>query len=66
MKLGNYISGAWADGGGDGTALTDPVLGDELARASSEGLDLGSALDHARKVGGPGLRKLTYAERGAL
>jgi 3,4-dehydroadipyl-CoA semialdehyde dehydrogenase len=66
MKLGSYVSGAWTDGGGEGVALVDPVLGDELARASSEGIDLGAALDHARKMGGPALRKLTYAERGAL
>ena len=28
MKLGNYVSGAWVDGGGGGTPLVDPVLGD--------------------------------------
>lgn len=66
MKLGNYVSGAWVEGSGGGAALVDPVLGDELARASSDGVDLAAALNHARNVGGPELRKLTYAERGAL
>ena len=34
--------------------------------ASSEGVDLGAALDYARTTGGPALRALTFAERGAL
>ncbi len=66
MKLGNYVAGAWTEGSGEGKPLVDPVLGEELARASSEGIDVRGALEHARKVGGPALRRLTYAERGNL
>lgn len=66
MMLGNHVGGRWVEGRGEGTPLVDPVLGDELARASTEGLDLAAALDYARTTGGAALRALTYGERGAL
>jgi 3,4-dehydroadipyl-CoA semialdehyde dehydrogenase len=66
MKLASYVSGAWQEGAGEGTPLVDPVTGEELARASTDGVDLAAALDHARAVGGPALRALTFAERGQL
>lgn len=66
MRLQHYLNGAWEDGTGDGVALLDPTTGEELARASGDGLDLGAALDHARRVGAPALRAMSYAERGAL
>lgn len=66
MKLASYVGGDWAEGAGEGVALTDPVLGDELARASSEGIDIGAAMDHGRKTGGPALRRLSFAERAGL
>ncbi|MEE8516432.1 MAG: 3,4-dehydroadipyl-CoA semialdehyde dehydrogenase [Alphaproteobacteria bacterium] len=66
MNLASYVSGGWVEGTGEGTALTDPVLGTELARASSDGVDLAQAMDHARKTGGPALRELSFAARGEL
>ena len=66
MKLANYVGGRWVEGRGDGQALIDPVLGTELARASTEGIDFAAALDHARRIGGGALRALNFAERAAL
>src|SRR6266704_862021 len=66
MKLPNYVAGQWIDGSGPGTPVVVPVTGDELARISSEGLDLNTALDFARSQGGPALRQLTYAQRADL
>src|SRR6266851_5184052 len=66
MKLLNYIAGQWIEGSGLGTPLVDPVTGDELARISSDGVDLKSALEFARSQGGPTLRQLTYAQRADL
>lgn len=66
MLLENYLEGRWAAGSGEGTALIDPVTGAELARAGSDGLDLGAALAYARDTGGPALRAMSYAERAAL
>ena len=66
MRVSNYVCGEWRDGEGEGTALVDPVSGAEIARASSDGIDLSAALDYARNAGGPALRDLSYGERGAL
>ena len=66
MKLTNFVAGQWTEGKGAGAALVDPVTGAELARASTEGVDYRAALEHARRVGGPNLRKLSFAERAAL
>lgn len=66
MTLQHYLGGRWLDGTGDATPLLDPVTGEELAAVAGGGLDLAGALDHARTVGGPALKAMTYAERGAL
>ena len=54
MKLPNYVSGRSTEGRGTGAALHDPVLGTELARASTDGIDFAAALQYARGTGGPG------------
>jgi 3,4-dehydroadipyl-CoA semialdehyde dehydrogenase len=66
MKLPNYLSNKWVEGAGSGEPLVDPVTGDELARISSQGLDLNAALEFARSQGGPALRQLSYAQRADL
>ena len=39
------------------------VTGEVIAETGSNGLDFGAMLDHARKVGGPALRAMTFHER---
>jgi len=64
--LQSYLGGTWRTGSGEGTPLVDPTTEQTLAHASSEGLDLGAALDHARREGGPALRAATFAQRAAM
>jgi len=64
--LENFVSGQWIAGSGPGEPLIDPTLGNELARVSTESIDLGAALHHARQVGGPELRALTFKQRAAM
>lgn len=66
MKLPNYVFGQWKEGAGLGEPLLDPVTGDELARISSQDIDVQAALEFARSHGGPALRELTYAQRADL
>jgi len=66
MKLASYVGGRWVEGSDQGTALIDPVLGTELARASTTGVDVAGALAFAREKGGPALRAMSFAERGGL
>ncbi len=65
-KLGNYITGNWITGDGDGQLLYNAVTGDAIATASTKGLDFQSITDYARKVGNPALRKMTFHERGNM
>lgn len=64
--LRSYLTGAWAEPAGAGRPVLDAVTGEEVARVSSAGLDLGAALDYGRAVGGPALRELTFHQRAAL
>ena len=64
--LHNHLGGRWQPGQGQGSALVDPVLGNELVRVSSAGLDLAEGFAHARDQGGVALRALSYAQRAAL
>lgn len=64
--LRSYVSGGWHTPSAEGTPLHDAVTGDEVARFSSAGVDIGAALDHGRRVGGPALRALTFHQRAAL
>jgi 3,4-dehydroadipyl-CoA semialdehyde dehydrogenase len=66
MKLPNYVSGKWQEGIGAGEPLVDPVSGEELARISSQGIDVKAALEFARSSGGQALRAMTYRERAEL
>ncbi|HEX9354225.1 MAG TPA: 3,4-dehydroadipyl-CoA semialdehyde dehydrogenase, partial [Streptosporangiaceae bacterium] len=63
--LRSYVSGRWT-APPDGRPVRDAVTGVEVARVSSDGIDLGAALDYGRRVGGPALRALTFHERAAL
>lgn len=65
-KLGNYFTGKWISGDGDGQTLYDAVNGREIAQASTKGLDFEKMLEYGRKVGNPALRKMTFQERGRM
>ena len=62
--LRNLVAGEWREPTGQGNPVRDAVTGEELARASSAGVDMGEALRHGRDVGA-GLRRLTFHERAA-
>lgn len=64
--LSSYLCDTWQAGDGVQETLVNPATMEELATASSAGLDLGAAMRHARDVGGPAMRAMTFAERGAM
>jgi len=66
LQLRSYVSGRWLAGSGPAQTLLNPTTEEPLAQASSEGLDLRAALEHARAAGGPALRAMSFAERGAI
>ena len=66
MKLGNYITGKWVTGDGDGQLLFNAVTGEAIASATTKGLDFKAMTDYARSIGNPALRKMTFHERGNM
>ncbi len=64
--LESYVAGSWYAAPDEGTPLADAVTGEEVARISSTGLDVAAMLHHARTVGGPALRELTFHERALI
>ena len=66
-QLLNYASDQWVPGEGALADIASAIDGSLVARTGSGGLDFGGMLRHAREVGGPALRKLTFhadANRG--
>jgi oxepin-CoA hydrolase/3-oxo-5,6-dehydrosuberyl-CoA semialdehyde dehydrogenase len=68
--LSSHLSGAWVTGAsgasGSPTVLVNPATEEPVAQVAGGGADLAAAVRYAREVGGPALRGLTFAERGAL
>ena len=65
-QLLNYARDQWIPGEGNLAELTSAIDGAPVATAGSGGLDFGGMLRHARDVGGPALRKLTFHERARM
>ncbi len=65
-KLGNYITGQWIHGTGDGQLLYNAVTGQPFAAATTQGLNFKSILEYGRAVGNPALRKMTFHQRGNM
>jgi oxepin-CoA hydrolase/3-oxo-5,6-dehydrosuberyl-CoA semialdehyde dehydrogenase len=66
MQLKNYALGQWTAGAEQGQSLYNAITGEEIATASSKGLDFAEMMNYARKTGGPALRKMTFQERGRM
>ncbi len=64
--LESYVAGRWFAADDEGAPVADAVTGETVVRVSSTGLDVVGMLDHARAVGGPALRELTFHQRAAL
>ena len=63
LKLKSFVSGEWHGGEGKIATLLNPATEEPLAETSTSGIDFSAALVHARDVGGPALRAMTFAER---
>jgi len=62
----NYERDRWIAGDGNLAELVSAIDGAPIATTGSGGIDFGAMLRHAREVGGPALRKLTFHERARL
>lgn len=66
MTLKSYLRGEWIEGRGELATLFNPTTGEPIAKAGTDGIEVKAALEYARREGGPALRAMTFAERGAV
>ena len=66
QKIKSYALGRWIEGEGPGQVVQHAVTGEPLGEVTSRGLDFQAMLNHARTIGGPALRKMTFHERALL
>jgi oxepin-CoA hydrolase/3-oxo-5,6-dehydrosuberyl-CoA semialdehyde dehydrogenase len=59
----NYAQDQWHAASGGLAEVQSAVTGETIAVTGSQGLDFKAMLDHARRVGGPALRRMTFHER---
>ncbi|MFE5670808.1 phenylacetic acid degradation bifunctional protein PaaZ [Agromyces sp. NPDC056523] len=68
--LPSYVRDAWwtpdEAAAASATEVRDASTGEVVARVSTEGLDLGAVLEHARTVGQKSLGELTFHQRAVL
>ncbi|WP_245988299.1 phenylacetic acid degradation bifunctional protein PaaZ [Flexivirga caeni] len=64
--LESYAAGSWFRSDAEGQPLADATTGETVARISSSGLDLAAMVRHAKQVGGPAVRALTFHQRALL
>ena len=64
--LFNYVAGSWVRGTGPATPLHHAVTGAVIAETSTGGVDFKAMVEHAREVGGPVLRAMTFHKRARM
>ena len=62
----SYLGDQWVTPTDDGEPILDASTSEVVARWSTQPIDVEAAYDHARAVGGPALRRLTFTERAAI
>lgn len=64
IQLQSLIAGRWL-GATPASTLASALNGRDVAFTHAEAIDFGEAVDHARRVGGPGLLALDFQQRAA-
>ena len=66
MPVSSFAAGAWVPPGAGARSIASAVTGEVIAEAGNDALDVAAMLDHARTVGGPALRALTFHDRARM
>ncbi len=66
QQISSFAAGEWVSPGEGARTIASAVTGEVIATAGNSALDVQAMLDHARNVGGPALRKLTFHERAKM
>lgn len=66
QQISSYAAGNWIAPGADARTIASAITGQVIASAGNSALDMQAMLDHARTVGGPALRALTFHDRARM
>ncbi|HEB54638.1 MAG TPA: 3,4-dehydroadipyl-CoA semialdehyde dehydrogenase [bacterium] len=66
ISLQSYVRGQWIAGNGDPVTLHNPANAEVVGDVRPGGVDHAAALAHARGVGGPALRAMTFRQRAEM
>ncbi len=66
QEISSYVAGRWVGPDSGAREIENAITGQPFARAGNSALDTSAMLDHARNVGGPNLRRLTFHDRARM
>ena len=66
LKLLNFVGGDWIAASGGLVDVASALNGAPAAQLGSQGVDFSAMAAHARRVGGPALRAMTFHERAKM
>ncbi|MDJ0630594.1 MAG: phenylacetic acid degradation bifunctional protein PaaZ [Rhodobacter sp.] len=64
--VSSFAAGEWIAPGTGARDIASAITGDIIACAGNDALDVQAMLDHARSMGGPALRKMTFHDRARM
>ena len=65
-QISSFAAGKWIAPGQGARQVASAITGDVIASAGNDALDVAAMLDHARSVGGPALRAMTFHDRARM
>ncbi|WP_170371840.1 phenylacetic acid degradation bifunctional protein PaaZ [Ruegeria arenilitoris] len=65
-QISSFAAGQWVAPGAGARTIASAITGEPFATAGNDALDVQAMLTHARDVGGPALRRLTFHERAKM
>ena len=66
LDVHSFAAGQWLAPGTGAREIENAVTGAVMARAGNDALNPGALLDHARTIGGPALRAMTFHDRARM
>jgi oxepin-CoA hydrolase/3-oxo-5,6-dehydrosuberyl-CoA semialdehyde dehydrogenase len=66
QQVSSFAAGEWVAPGEGARNIPSAVTGEVIASAGNAALDVQAMLDHAKSLGGPALRKMTFHERAKM
>ncbi|EEX08343.1 phenylacetic acid degradation protein PaaN [Ruegeria lacuscaerulensis ITI-1157] len=65
-QISSFAAGQWVAPGAGARTIASAITGEPFATAGNDALDVQAMLAHARDLGGPALRRLTFHERAKM